>query len=265
MKIKGVKIHYSTWGNKENPPLLYLHGLGSPFLLKKHRMDKILRKLSTKFYVMVPEHPGLMRSGQPKNPWTINDYMDYINIFIKAMKVENPIIMGHSFGGMLASVYAAINPNNVRLLVLIAPAVSYRDVSIYEKIIGYSSKAIGLLLKLTLIPQIVKLLAFLLLSKPRKNIYKKDFYKYEVLRETLTELIISDFYPLMKKIKTPTIIIWGTLDPFVPYKVGRTLHKLIKNSELHTYLTSGHLVIVDKIEDIIYLMDRKLTEFNKKS
>jgi len=52
-------------------------------------------------------------------------------------------------------------------------------------------------------------------------------------------------------IKTPTLILWGENDKWIPVENGEKLNKLIPNSKFKTIPNSGHLVIEEKYQDLL--------------
>jgi pimeloyl-ACP methyl ester carboxylesterase len=105
-----------VWTAGEGAPLLYLHGFDghpgdAPFLdalAKQHR-------------VIAPEHPGFGDSTGGENLDDVLDVALYFRQLVAALGVQSVDVVGHSLGGMFAAEFAAICPQVVRRLVLVAP------------------------------------------------------------------------------------------------------------------------------------------------
>ena len=61
-----------------------------------------------------------------------------------------------------------------------------------------------------------------------------------VMQKTMTNLISLDLKPVLSKIVTPTVIIWGEHDKIVPVSDGKLIHKLIKRSKLYIVKDARH-------------------------
>jgi pimeloyl-ACP methyl ester carboxylesterase len=91
--------------------------------------DEFLDQLARDFTIYAPEHPGTS-AGDPDAIKALDDVWDlvlyYYELFDK-LSLEAPAVVGHSFGGMVASELAATNPKRVSKLVLIDPLGLWRD------------------------------------------------------------------------------------------------------------------------------------------
>jgi len=106
----------------EGDPLLFLHGAGGlggwpPFLAD----------LARSFRVIAPDHPGFGLSEGLEHLDDVVDLALYYTEFIEAMGLEQPYLVGHSLGGMIAAEVAAIAPDLASKLVLIAPLGLWLD------------------------------------------------------------------------------------------------------------------------------------------
>src|SRR3989344_7259663 len=111
--IDDLEIYYRTAGSPEKQHLIFLHGwaarLDGPL-----GGDKVILELSKYFYVIAPEHPGLMRSMPPKEIWGLDDYAHALIKLLKPLNLVRPIIMGQSFGGGVATAYAKLYPEEIK-------------------------------------------------------------------------------------------------------------------------------------------------------
>lgn len=115
--VGGVKIHYAEEGSG-GPPLLLIHGLGSA---------------STKFFPSVPylapfrrsialDLPGFGRSDAPKGPYSPAWQAGAVRAFCDALDIDRAIVVGNSYGGLVATWFAASWPERVAAAALLAPA-----------------------------------------------------------------------------------------------------------------------------------------------
>ena len=104
IKIKGIFVNYIQYGNGKD--ILLLHGWGQNIAMMKPIGDS----LCSKYRITILDFPGFGESDEPDVAWTIGDYADLIKELINNLKIEKPIIMGHSFGGRVAIKYSSDNP-----------------------------------------------------------------------------------------------------------------------------------------------------------
>ena len=105
------------------PPLVYFHG---PFGLT---WDPFLAELARSFTVYAPEHPGTA-PGAHDDIYHLDTLWDLVLCYdelLTALKIDEAVLLGHSFGGMVACEVAATYPRRARKLALIAPLGFWRD------------------------------------------------------------------------------------------------------------------------------------------
>lgn len=115
--IKGVKIHYyRTGGNK--PPLFMLHGASDNGLC----WTPVAEILAEKYDVIMPDAQGHGKSDRLDAKFTFESHANQVAGLVDALKLKNPIIMGHSMGAG-TTVNVAINyPDLPRAIILEDPA-----------------------------------------------------------------------------------------------------------------------------------------------
>lgn len=108
----GTKIVYEQYG--DGPPLLLIHGGSSPQF-----WEPIIPRFTQDYTVIVPHRRGVGASEDTES-YTLNRGVDDVTSVIKAVDGE-PVVFGHSFGGLLALEAARTAP--VDTLVAYEPAV----------------------------------------------------------------------------------------------------------------------------------------------
>ena len=91
--IDGLNINYICKG--EGEPVVLLHGWGSNITLFNAAIDL----LSVKYQVIAFDMPGFGESDEPKEPWCVDDYVDFVLKFLSEYQFEKITFLGHSFGG----------------------------------------------------------------------------------------------------------------------------------------------------------------------
>src|SRR5450432_917334 len=120
VETRHAPVRYLEGGTGQ--PLVYLHGAGGVT-----PDDPLLAALSARFHVFAPFLPGY---GESEECGELRDMLDFTLHgwdVVEALGLADPLLVGHSMGGMIAAEMAAIAPNDVSRLALIAPAGLWLD------------------------------------------------------------------------------------------------------------------------------------------
>src|SRR5256885_2329562 len=80
--VFGQSIHYFDMGS--GPVVVLLHGLGS----RKEDWMPVLEPMAQKYRLLVPDQIGFGRSDKPLLDYSIQTYVDFLNEFLRQLKVE---------------------------------------------------------------------------------------------------------------------------------------------------------------------------------
>lgn len=111
----GGEIDYSVKG--EGDSIVLIHGFG----LDSRIWDKQVEELSKTNKVVTYDLRGFGESSLPSGKY---DHTEDLHELLKNLKISNPEIVGHSFGGEIAVDYALEYPEEVKSLVLVSPGLS---------------------------------------------------------------------------------------------------------------------------------------------
>lgn len=100
--------------NGSGPVLLCLHGIGGSARSFRGQLDG----LSAEYRVIAWDAPGYADSPDPPEPLTAADYADRIAAVLDRVGAEHAVVLGMSWGGVLAAEFALAHPDRVRALVL---------------------------------------------------------------------------------------------------------------------------------------------------
>jgi pimeloyl-ACP methyl ester carboxylesterase len=93
-KVNNTTIAYNQYG-KGDTTLLFVHG----WCINKEYWNDQSKYFSDKYKVVTVDLPGFGRSDKNRTEWTFEKYTEDINEFIKAEKLNNVILIGHSMSG----------------------------------------------------------------------------------------------------------------------------------------------------------------------
>ena len=111
--LKNLEINYECTG--DGPDVILLHGWGQNIESFRPTIDF----LKDNFRVWAIDLPGFGESQEPSYGFNIYEYENILSEFIKQNNIKNPTLVGHSFGGRIAIIYAS-RDNNINKLFLIA-------------------------------------------------------------------------------------------------------------------------------------------------
>ncbi|MCB9268196.1 MAG: alpha/beta hydrolase [Lewinellaceae bacterium] len=114
-------LYFHQYGPSSLPPVIILTGgPGNSYT----QLEEMAKSMSTKFRCILVEQRGTGRSiPDPFNSKTVNvnSVTSDIKLLMENLHLDQAIIVGHSWGGMLAMNFAATFPDQVEHLVLLAP------------------------------------------------------------------------------------------------------------------------------------------------
>jgi len=124
----GIRIHYWRTGG-DKPVLLLLHGFSDDGLC----WVNLAKKLEIDYDIILADARGHGRSDPPSKDDPADAQAEDIAGLIKALKLEKPIVMGHSMGSSSAAWFAAKYPDVPRAVILedprLVPRTRKRDIS----------------------------------------------------------------------------------------------------------------------------------------
>ncbi|HVN88745.1 MAG TPA: alpha/beta fold hydrolase [Candidatus Binataceae bacterium] len=120
ISLRGGDFSVKYYQEGKGDHLVFLHSAGGlPGFTPE------LQALSEHYTVTAPILPGFGSSGVEHLHEDVQKLVFFGWDFVDAMKIDKAILVGHSFGGMMAAEMAATEPSRVKKLVLVAPAGLY--------------------------------------------------------------------------------------------------------------------------------------------
>ena len=115
-----VKISYLEWaiGNPANlTPLLLLHGLADSATV----WSSLGADLSSKYHVVAPDLRGHGESSKPDNGYSSTEIIADLETLMTHLGWKQAHVLGHSWGGKVAAIWATENPERFNSLILVDP------------------------------------------------------------------------------------------------------------------------------------------------
>jgi len=111
--LNGLNFHYERAG--DGPPLLFISGTGSDLRVQPNVFASPLAK---SFDLLAYDQRGLGRTDKPDAPYTMADYADDAAALMDHVGWDEALVVGVSFGGMVAQELVLRHPGKVKRLVL---------------------------------------------------------------------------------------------------------------------------------------------------
>lgn len=263
IEVGGVNVHYKEEGLKDGPVLLMMHGVCASLFT----WDGWITELKDHYRLIRLDLPGWGLTGPVASDWALGgpikegeteynreNFVKFLDLFMNALEIKKFSIAGNSFGAFVGWNYSLVYPEKVEKMVLLDP-------------VGYPHNA----------PWIIDLVGLPILGNigrvimPRpiitnsiKNVYgdpsriedgildlyfdmamrpgnKSSYYK--ILKQISqgtnpnTNTVCKD----IKRITTPTLLMWGRDDKWVPVHVLEEWKRDVKDVKYIVYDGVGHV------------------------
>ncbi len=219
----------------EGAPLVYLHGLLG------QEWNGLVDGLSAIRRVYAPAHAGADEPDELRHLNGMHDLVLYYDDVLDALGLDQVDLVGHSFGGMVAAEIAAVHPDRVRRLVLIDALGLWRDdAPVADFLLVPSDRQTALLLGDPASDAVRARLA--LPDDPEQRIV-------QTLRRTTSMASIAHFlWPIperglarrLRRIKAPTLVVWGSEDRLVPSAYAQDFADAIRTATVEVIAGAGH-------------------------
>ena len=264
--IEGARLHFVIKG--AGSPVVLVHG--NPGSCRD--WSKLYGPITSRYCAFAFDRPGHGHSDRPSHrDMTIDVQARMLHAALAELHVERPILVGHSWGGALALIYALTYPQSLAGVVLLAPAA-------YE-----SDDGASFLSKLPALPVIGDVVNFLftpllgawVVREDLKKAFSPDKVPKNYLRDVLSEWTrprkvkwysiddalltdyLQNFAPRYSDIPAPVSILTGDSDLIVPAAENAyRLHQELRRSELVILEKTGHQIPFTRPEAVIDAIDR---------
>lgn len=228
-------ISYIDLGNKDEVPLVLLHGLFGT----ASNFDHLIAEFSKERRILMPILPIFEMSLRKLS---LGGLLEYFEEFLTVVNVARMHLLGNSLGGHIALLYALKHQDTLLSLTLTGSS------GLYESSFGTS------------FPkredyEYIKKKVTLTFYEP--NVATKDMVDevFEVVNnrskairivKTAKSAIRNNIEKNLIEIKVPTLLVWGEQDTITPKFVGEKFHELITSSQLVMIDKCGHAPMLER-------------------
>jgi pimeloyl-ACP methyl ester carboxylesterase len=270
VKANGIEIEYETAGNKADPALLLVMGLGAQLTIWPDslfqgvakrgfyviRFDNRDTGLSTGFDAWgVPNLPAavqkVMKGEKVDAPYLLKDMAADAIGLLDALGIQRAHMVGASMGGMIVQIVAAQYPERTRSMVSIystsgrpglpqgkpealAMLSAQPEGPAREQLVTHGMKLRHTIGSPGYPTPDDEMRAFV-----EKNVDRR-WWPQGAARQYLSVIASGDRVELLKTIKVPTLVLHGEDDPLLPVEGGRDVARLVPGAEIETWPGWGH-------------------------
>jgi len=238
------------------PTLVLIHGFGESLLT----WQAILDRLAERHRVIAFDLPGFGGSSKPDASYDLPTMVARLSDFLDRWTSGPVVVVGHSMGGELAAALAIERADRIKRVVLIAPAGWEVGLGgIADTMYPEKARAISWYLSSR---------AFILpehdldwLGEPDSAATYTLVGDPEYRRAATRVLEQFDFRGLRESfgtIRQPTLLLWGTLDPVIPFALADSIHGAIPCSGLVTFPNALHRPQVEIPDAVADALERYL-------
>ena len=262
--IDRVRLHYIERG--QGPVVVLVHGNGS--MIQDFELSGIVDKLAEHNRVIVFDRPGYGYSDRPDfRNFDPRSQAALLRRALLQLHVENPVIVGHSWGTLVALWMGVMHPNAIRGLVLMS---GYYYPSLRLDVPLLSAPAIpylGAFLRYTISPVLGRLMWPLVKRRifgppATPEPFASRFPVWMSLRpgqlyasasETaMLQSAASELAPQYDRLKVPVTLMAGERDRLVSTKAQtQRLHKALRTSSLHLVAGKGHMLHHEAPDEVV--------------
>lgn len=261
IEIDGMQVHYRDEG--KGFPIVLIHGTASSL----HTWNDWTNELVKTNRIIRMDLPAFGITGPNKTAdYSIKSYTNFLHQFLTKMNVDKFHLAGNSLGGNIAWNYTAEHPEKIEKLILV-------DASGLP-----TNKPQPAIFKMAKTP----VLSSLFLYVTPKFFIKKNMKEVYGDASKITDELITRYHKMalrvgnrqafidrakidfnlgakvnldkLKSIQTPTLLIWGAKDNWIPLDNGKRMNRVLPNSKLVVLENSGHVPMEESPEKTLAIL-----------
>lgn len=127
LSLPDIQLSYLEW-NQGREPLLLLHGLADHALVWSSLGDY----LAQDYHIVAPDMRGHGDSSKPAENYTFADAIADLEALMNHLNWSSAHVVGHSWTGKLALIWAKQQPERLRSIVLVDPIFVWKIPSLFK-------------------------------------------------------------------------------------------------------------------------------------
>lgn len=241
-KITANGLNFVTGLKGQGPKLLFISGTGGDLRCEN---TPLTSPLTQDFQILTHDQRGMGQSDKPEHPYTMRDYAEDAIAILDIYEWDDVLLVGYSFGGMVAQEIAIRWPERVKRLVLIGTAAGGKGGSSYplENLFDLPPKdrtRQGLeIMDLRFTPEWQANNPELAQKRIQDGILSQKEFAHEPgavmgARRQLEARASHDTFERLNRITAPTLVLSGTYDGQAPMPAQKAMAEAIPNGQFET-------------------------------
>ena len=252
ISVDGVRVVYRTAG--AGPLLLLVHGIAGSSETWKY----VLPALAERFTVLAPDLVGQGQSDKPRGDYSLGAHANMLRDLLDALGHERATLVGQSLGGGVVMQFAYQFPERCERLVLVSSGGLGPEVTFYLRMLtvpGFEAIFPAFCTR-RLRDAGERVAAWLGRAGVRPTPAREEIWRsyaslvdadsrrafFRSLRDVIdfSGQAVSALDRLYRAAHLPTLIVWGSRDPFIPVSHAVVAHEAIPGSRLEIFEGVGH-------------------------
>lgn len=252
LEVEGLQVHLRDEGPHDDPvPIVLLHGTSASL----HAWEGWAQALRTRRRVIRFDLPGFGLTGPNReNDYSTEADVKFVRAVMDTLGVQRFVLAGNSLGGQIAWSAAAAMPQRVDRLILV-DAGGYPAHALstpLEVPLGFriaATPGLRWLAQYTLPRGVVEMALRNVYGDPSKVTPELvDLYADITLRQGNRRALARRIeqgdtgdVSMLRRIKAPTLVLWGGKDRLLPLELGRMFERDIAGARLVVFDSLGHV------------------------
>lgn len=254
LEVDGVRLHYSDRG--KGSPVVLIHG--NMVTGDDYNTSGVAERLLKRHRVIIFDRPGFGHSKRPRGRvWTANKQADLLHAALQQLGVVRPVVVGHSWGAIVALAMAVRHQANTAGVVALS-GYYFWTLRPDVLLVGIGAlPIIGDILRYTISPLVNRMMMpvikrALFSPGPVAARFDAEFSTEMAVRPLQIRATAEDGALMIpgalalrgdyKGLELPVVIMAGEGDKIVFTRRAEQLHKTIKHSALQVIPGAGHMV-----------------------
>jgi pimeloyl-ACP methyl ester carboxylesterase len=246
----GIHTSYYTAGPADGRAIILLHGMST----SGDSFRELMHELAEEHRLIAPDLPGFGFSDNT-SPYTIPHLVEWLADFADGLGLSSFHLLGHSFGGIVATGYALAYPEDTASLILLAPAVMVAGN--YPEWLRKAGQRLGLVdlgvraSRVFLQRQIRS--PFFDPAAQHESLWERRLLDYRRSRASAAAMNAAAFFdlrPRLGEVDHETTVIWGKNDPVLAASDAPTVARLMPRARLHVLEACGHAPMLEKRREV---------------
>ena len=241
-EVNNLLVHARVSLNPEGaelPPIVLVHGLG----VSSRYMVPLAEHLGCVACVYAPDLPGFGKSATPARALNIDELADALAAWMHAMKLDQSVLLGNSFGSQVVVALALRHPERIARAVLVAPTMDPRA------------------------PTVIRQIMRLLRDAPREPLSLlplaiRDYLTTGLRRglQTLRYAIEDHIENKLPHVHVPTLVVGGARDPVVPRVWVEEVAGLLPHGRAVLIPRAAHAVNYNSPQELAHVVQMFMDE-----